>query len=149
MLRGALIEGRGIQEWKQHGQGTYTWSDGRKYKGGWKDGKHHGHGEYTKTDGNKYVGDYKDGEYHGQGTQTSSDGLKYEGEFKDGILNGKETYSFPDVRKFVGDWIENVPFNITEYNKKGNIIENGGKECGRVKCGSNNNSLKTNPIISC
>jgi len=24
---------------KGHGQGTYTWSDGRKYEGEWKDGK--------------------------------------------------------------------------------------------------------------
>ena len=30
-----------------HGQGTYTWSDGRKYEGEFKDGERNGQGTYT------------------------------------------------------------------------------------------------------
>jgi hypothetical protein len=34
-----------------NGQGTYTWADGRKYIGQFKDGKRHGQGTYTYADG--------------------------------------------------------------------------------------------------
>jgi len=44
-----------------NGQGTYTWSDGSKYVGEWKDNKKHGQGTYTNPDGIKYVGEFKDG----------------------------------------------------------------------------------------
>jgi hypothetical protein len=33
------------------GKGIFTWKDGRKYDGEWKDGKQHGIGMYTKKDG--------------------------------------------------------------------------------------------------
>ena len=46
---------------KRTGQGTYSWSDGRKYLGEWKDGKKHGQGTFTYSEGMKYVGEYKDG----------------------------------------------------------------------------------------
>ena len=34
-----------------NGYGTYTWADGTKYVGEWKDGKRHGQGTYTFPDG--------------------------------------------------------------------------------------------------
>ena len=46
---------------KFHGQGTYTWADGRKYVGEYKDGKFHGQGTYTYADGVSYVGEFKNG----------------------------------------------------------------------------------------
>jgi hypothetical protein len=30
---------------KKHGQGVYTWSDGKKYDGPWLNGKQHGTGK--------------------------------------------------------------------------------------------------------
>ena len=33
-----------IKKVKKDGEGEYDWSDGRIYKGGWKDGKQHGEG---------------------------------------------------------------------------------------------------------
>jgi len=36
---------------KFHGQGTETWSNGRKYVGEWKNDKRHGQGTYTFPDG--------------------------------------------------------------------------------------------------
>ena len=67
-----------------NGYGTFTWSDGAKYVGEYKDGKQHGQGTMMLPDGSKYVGGWKDGKPHGQGTATATDGDKYVGEYKDG-----------------------------------------------------------------
>ena len=51
-------------EWKeghQHGQGTLTNPEGRKYVGEWKDGLPHGQGKWTNTDGSTFVGEWNDG----------------------------------------------------------------------------------------
>jgi len=56
--------------------GTYTWRDGDKYVGEYKDNKRHGQGTYTYANGDKYVGEYKDGKRHGQGTFTFVDGTR-------------------------------------------------------------------------
>ena len=39
-------------------------------------GKYHGQGTWTYFNGDKYVGEWKDGKYHGQGTYTFKDGSK-------------------------------------------------------------------------
>ncbi|MDA0361923.1 MAG: hypothetical protein O3A45_02845 [Proteobacteria bacterium] len=40
---------------------TYTYHNGDKYVGEWKDDKQHGQGTYTFADGGKLVGEWKDG----------------------------------------------------------------------------------------
>ena len=52
-----------------HGRGVYTWTDGKKYDGQWKDGKKHGRGVVSEADGRKYDGQWKDGKEHGRGLQ--------------------------------------------------------------------------------
>ena len=39
-----------------HGKGIYSWPDGRKYDGDYKEDKKHGIGTYTWADGKKYIG---------------------------------------------------------------------------------------------
>ena len=63
------------------GHGTYTYPDGEKYEGEFKDGKRNGHGTYNYPNGEEYVGDWKNGKYHGHGTYTYPDGENYEREF--------------------------------------------------------------------
>lgn len=46
---------------KKHGQGTFSWSDGRKYVGGWKDGKQHGDGVFTDENGISKKGKWNEG----------------------------------------------------------------------------------------
>ena len=41
------------------GQGTYTYANGSKYIGEYKDNKRHGEGVYTYSDGGKFVGEWK------------------------------------------------------------------------------------------
>ena len=72
--------------------GTYTFTDGDKYVGEWKDGKYNGQGTYTYATGEKYVGEYKDDKVNGQGTYTFTSGNKYVGEFKDTKKHGQGIY---------------------------------------------------------
>jgi len=44
-----------------HGQGVYSWADGRKYEGDYKDDKKHGYGIYTYPDGRSYKGAWANG----------------------------------------------------------------------------------------
>ena len=78
-----------------NGQGTYTFPDGKKYVGKWKDGKYNGEGIFTRPNGSKYVGEFNDGKRNGQGILTSYLGFKFEGEWKknkpwNGILYDKD-----------------------------------------------------------
>ncbi len=42
-----------------HGQGTYSWADGRRYKGSWENNKMEGYGVFTWKDGRIYEGEFK------------------------------------------------------------------------------------------
>jgi hypothetical protein len=86
------------------GQKTFTWTDGRKYVGAWKNDNMHGEGTHTWADGGKYVGTWKDGKSHGQGTYTFASGSKYVGTYKDGKKHGQGTYTWANGRKYVGAW---------------------------------------------
>ena len=83
----------GFKNGKKHGQGTITWSDGEKYEGEWKDDKKHGQGTWKHPDGRKYVGGYKNGRWHGKGVSTALDGQRwytlYDGEWKKGNKHGQ------------------------------------------------------------
>jgi hypothetical protein len=101
-----------VGEWKDdkyHGQGTYTYVDGREYVGGYKDGKLHGQGTYAHPDGDKYVGEWEDDTMHGQGVyyylaENQFKGDKYVGGYKDGKKHGQGTYTFTDGTKYAGEW---------------------------------------------
>ena len=49
-----------------HGQGTYTWANGNKYVGEYKDDMMHGQGTYTSADGTITKGLWKNGEFVGE-----------------------------------------------------------------------------------
>jgi hypothetical protein len=85
---------------KRHGQGTVTYSNGKKYVGEFKNGKKHGQGTQTWSDGDKYEGEHKDGKKDGQGTYTWSDGSKYVGEFKNGKQHGKGVSTARDGQRW-------------------------------------------------
>ena len=70
----------------------------------------------------KYVGDIENMKPNGQGILTSLDGYKYVGEFYDGKQLGQGTITFSDGNKGVGEFRGNKPWNITTYDKDGNII---------------------------
>jgi hypothetical protein len=84
--------------------GTWTWANGDKYVGEWKDDKQHGPGTFTFAKGDKYVGEYKDGKRNGQFTVTYASGDKYVGEFKDDKRSGQGTYSHAGGTVKEGIW---------------------------------------------
>ena len=96
----------GVVSWSRR---TYTFPDGKKYVGEFKNGKiWNGQGTYTFPDGRKYVGEYKYGKiWNGQGTQTFPDGRKYVGEFKDGIKHGQGTM-YDEEGNLIGKWLNGV-----------------------------------------
>ena len=63
-----------------------------------------GQGIFTYTDGRKYEGEFKDNKFNGQGTYTFADGGKFEGEYKDGLRNGQGTYTYANGRQKIGKW---------------------------------------------
>ena len=48
--------------------GVYNWSDGREYKGMWRNNKMEGPGVFQWPDGRKYEGNYVDDKKEGHGT---------------------------------------------------------------------------------
>ena len=67
-----------------HGQGIFTWSDGRIYKGEFQNNKKHGKGVYTYPDGKYYDGMWENGLQNGSGVFTSPEGKSRPGEWKNG-----------------------------------------------------------------
>jgi hypothetical protein len=101
---GHIYEGELNDIGQIHGKGVYTYPDGSKYIGEWKNGKMYGNGVYTYPDGSEYVGEMKDNKRHGEGVYTYPDGSKYVGKWKNDKRDGKGTYIYPDGSKYVGKW---------------------------------------------
>ena len=80
--------------------GTFTYTNGGKYVGEFKNNKFYGQGTFTYangpiySDGDKYVGEWRDNFKNGQGTLTFANGNKYVGEFKDGNFHGQGTFTY-------------------------------------------------------
>jgi len=111
--------------------GTYTFANGDKYVGEWKDDKKYGQGTVTfAKSGNKHVGAYRDNKRNGQGTFTWANGSKYVGEFKNGKKNGQGTYTFAKSgNKYVGEFKDGKKngqgtFTFASGNVKEGIFEN-------------------------
>ena len=111
---------------KFNGQGTYTYADGAKYVGEYKDDKRNGQGTLTSASGTKYVGGWRDDKRNGQGTFTSADGAKYVGEYRDDKRNGQGTLTFASGNKYVGEFRDDKSHGQgTSYTRDGEAIRNG------------------------
>ena len=71
-----------------NGSGTFTWPNGDKFVGTFKNGKG-SQGTFFWADGRIYIGTMKDGVLTGEGTFTIPKGIVYVGEFKNGMMHGQ------------------------------------------------------------
>ena len=84
---GRMYEGQFTAD-KKNGQGLMVWPDGRKYQGGWKNGRQHGDGQIISADGSIQKGKWLDGkpicwyDENGQRIMTSSARETVEESFK-------------------------------------------------------------------
>ena len=67
-----------------HGNGVFTWPDGRQYKGQYVNDHKEGQGTFQWPNGRKYEGGWKLGKMDGQGIYTSEKGKIKVGLWKDG-----------------------------------------------------------------
>ena len=144
---------------KKHGHGTYTYSNGNKYTGQWKDGKKNALGTFIYKSGSRYEGEFKDDKKHGKGTLISKNGDKYvgrwvngkksgfgivtyasgsmyEGQFKEDKKHGEGTFRWKNGAQRSGEFKNSTLWNISEFDKKGEIIKkwvNGVKVVDKKK----------------
>ena len=86
----------------------YTWANGDKYVGEWKDGNRTGQGTLKWSNGNKYVGGFNNNKLSGQGTFTWPSGNKYVGEWKDNNRTGQGILRYQDGSIESGIWDDDV-----------------------------------------
>ena len=67
-----------------NGRAIYTFKDGRKYDGDFKQGLKDGEGTYHWLNGSSYKGQWQEGHQHGHGIFVDAKGKKIEGEFANG-----------------------------------------------------------------
>ncbi len=103
-----------------NGQGTFTFANGSKYIGEFKNGKVDGQGTLTYADGGKYAGMWSNGIKEGQGTVTLADGGKYVGRFKNDTANGQGTFIYSNGDKYIGK------FKNGERNGRGDYFAANG-----------------------
>ena len=124
-----------IDNGEPNGQGAITYSDGGMYVGEWENGKYHGHGTFTYPDRARYKWEYLYMYEQDQKIPIFCLLNKYAGDWKEGEKHGQGTYYFSWGGELVGEFKENKPWNVTEFDKDGNIIEmwvNGEMESTKI-----------------
>lgn len=91
---------------KRDGHGIYTWPDGTRYEGEWRNDKKEGRGTYTWSDGTRYEGEWLDDKKDGRGTLTRENGERYKGEWRDDKKEGRGTFTWPDGVHYEGEWLD-------------------------------------------
>jgi hypothetical protein len=122
--KGILFRDTPRSKWEDGGEKWFRSGDEKtqaKYEGEILTGVPGGQGTITFPSGSTYVGEFRNGKRTGQGTMTYSDGGKYEGKWKDGKQHGQGTFTFIDGRKWAGEFRGNKPWNVSLFDKKGNI----------------------------
>ena len=96
----------------ENGKGTFTYDNGAKYVGEFKNYKWHGQGTATWSNGTTFTGRWEESKRNGYGVATWSNetytkrakSSKYEGEWKDNKQHGQGTKTYSDGYKYVGEW---------------------------------------------
>ena len=112
-----------MRDGRLNGRGIYSFGDGGRYEGQFKDDQFDGIG--TLIDGsNRYDGGWKAGKKDGHGVMIMSDGNRYDGDFKEDVLEGKGVFTLVDGRRFEGQLARGWP------NGQGTLVDQDGTYTG-------------------
>jgi len=118
--------------------GTYTWDNGNKYVGEWKDGDMNGRGVFTWGKGGRYEGEFRNDKRHGHGVLHYANGASYDGQWREAKRHGRGVFINTDGGKYDGQWKENY------YHGKGTYYyPSGSVHVGQYREGARNGKGKT------
>jgi hypothetical protein len=89
---------------KHNCYGTYTWADGRKYIGEFKDNELHGKGSLSFSNEDVYIGEWRNNLRNGHFNVYYENGNTYTGQLKDNCFHGLGVYTFASGKVKKGRW---------------------------------------------
>ena len=98
----------GFKEGVKHGKGVFTWANGDVYEGGFENGLRNGRGVYSCRNGNRYDGEWKDNLKNGRGVFYYKNGDRFEGSYSGSLKNGHGVYYFKNGDVFEGEWLNDM-----------------------------------------
>lgn len=130
-----IYEGEVSFTGKMHGKGVFTYNNGNKYEGSFKEGVKHGSGVFTWANGDLYKGEFENDLRCGYGVYTSQNGNKYDGEWKDNLKNGHGIFYYSNGDRFDGYFLNSLKHGHgIFYSKNGDSFE--GEWKNDMRCGN-------------
>jgi len=119
---GARYEGQYMDGFK-HGKGVFQ-DYTVEYVGDFVHDMMHGQGTYTFTDGRNYNGNWANGHMSGQGRMEFPTGAIYEGQYEMDMKEGKGTLTWPDGSCYAGQWSKGKQHGTgTSFDSEGNVVD--------------------------
>lgn len=87
------------------GRGTYSWANGQRFVGSWRDELPDGEGEWTSPEGDRYVGRFIKGKREGQGRMVYANKTEYIGEWHNDLPSGVGTFRFLNGDVYEGQFL--------------------------------------------
>ena len=87
----------------KHGVGVFTWADGSKYEGNFKDDQFNGDGEYKRADGKHYKGKYKAVFLNPLCININDVKPLIQVRGNKGLMHGQGEYTWPDGKVYTGN----------------------------------------------
>jgi hypothetical protein len=104
------------------GNGLYTFTNGEKYIGAFKDNNFNGKGTFILNDGTNYSGEWKNSKLNGKGIIYKADGsIKEYGVYKDSILITNQYLG--QVKEFPLSWSSRLESGIKLYASDNSLLE--------------------------
>jgi hypothetical protein len=112
--------------WVNNGLATYTYADGGKYSGEFKDGKKDGRGSLLYANGNRYGGEWKDDKRSGKGTLFLPDGSKISGDWESDQLYGQGVIILANRTRWVQEFKDGKAEGLGIFFRADGSIESSG-----------------------
>ena len=120
------------------GVASWTWPNGNRYDGEFRDGKKNGHGVITRPNGDRYDGEFRDGKNNGHGALTLANGVRYDGGFRDDKYNGRGVMTWPNGDRYDGEFLDDKRNGYGVYTRTNGERRAGQWHDGQFAGGSSN-----------